>query len=101
VSQIPSLSGTAWFAILYNVFMAGTIAHWAWFTMARSLPVAVSSLASLPVPVVGVFAGMLVLGERPGWPEWAALVLVVGALVAVMWPVGNRTPSTAPASPED
>ena len=57
---------TAWFAILYNIFLAGTVAHWAWFTLARTLPVAVSSLSSLPVPVVGVFAGMLVLGERPG-----------------------------------
>lgn len=101
LTQIPSLSRTAWFAILYNIFMAGTIAHWAWFTIARSLPVAVSSLSSLPVPVVGVFAGMLVLGERPGWPEWAALALVLSALVAVMWPSGNKPSSAAPASPED
>ena len=101
LSQIPSLSGTAWFAILYNIVFAGTIAHWAWFTMARTLPVAVSSLASLPVPVVGVFAGILVLGERPGWPEWAALILVLAALVAVMWPAGNKTPSAAPVAPDD
>ncbi|GIK87435.1 MAG: DMT family transporter [Burkholderiales bacterium] len=100
-ARIPSLNATAWFAILYNIVLAGTIAHWAWFTIARTLPVAVSSLSSLPVPVVGVFAGMLVLGERPGWPEWAALALVVAALVAVMWPAGNKPPSTAPASPED
>ena len=63
------LSATAWFAILYNIFLAGTLAHWAWFTLARTLPVAVSSLSSLPVPVVGVFAGMIVLGERPGPPN--------------------------------
>lgn len=101
LTQIPSLNRTAWFAILYNVFMAGTIAHWAWFTIARTLPVAVSSLSSLPVPVVGVFAGMLVLGERPGWPEWTALALVLAALVAVMWPAGPRPPTASPASPED
>ena len=79
------LSATAWFAILYNIFFAGTIAHWAWFTLARTLPVAVSSLSSLPVPVVGVFAGMIVLGERPGPAEWIALALVIAALVAVLW----------------
>jgi drug/metabolite transporter (DMT)-like permease len=101
LSQIPTLSGTAWFAILYNIFMAGTIAHWAWFTLARTLPVAVSSLSSLPVPVVGVFGGMLVLGERPGWPEWTALVLVLAALVAVMWPTGSKLPSSAPAAPDE
>lgn len=101
LSQIPTLSGTAWFAILYNIFMAGTIAHWAWFTLARTLPVAVSSLSSLPVPVVGVFGGMLVLGERPGWPEWTALALVLAALVAVMWPTESKPSASTPATPDD
>ncbi len=71
-----------WFAILYNIFLAGTLAHWAWFTLARTLPVAVSSLSSLPVPVVGVFAGMLFLGERPGASEFVALALVLSSLVS-------------------
>jgi drug/metabolite transporter (DMT)-like permease len=84
--DLATLSNTAWFAIVYNIIFAGTIAHWAWFTLARTLPVAVSSLSSLPVPVVGVFAGMAVLGERPGAAEWVALGLVVAALVAVLWP---------------
>jgi drug/metabolite transporter (DMT)-like permease len=89
-------SGTAWFAILYNVFLAGTLAHWAFFTLARTLPVAVSSMSSLPVPIVGVFAGMLVLDERPGPSEWLALVLVVAAMTAVL-----RTPRPAPVRPPD
>lgn len=101
LSQIPTLSGTAWFAILYNIFLAGTLAHWAWFTLARTLPVAVSSLSSLPVPVVGVFGGMLVLGERPGWPEWIALALVLAALVAVMWPTESKPSTSTPAAPDD
>ena len=76
-SSSPHCRGAAWFAIVYNIFLAGTVAHWAWFTLARTLPVAVSSLSSLPVPVVGVFAGMIVLGEQPGPQEWIALALVV------------------------
>jgi drug/metabolite transporter (DMT)-like permease len=87
---LHSPSGTAWFAILYNIFLAGTLAHWAFFTLARTLPVAVSSMSSLPVPIVGVFAGMLVLGERPGPSEWIALALVVAAMTAVL-----RTPGPA------
>ena len=79
------LSAGAWFAILYNIFLAGTVAHWAWFRLARTLPVAISSLASLPVPVVGVFAGMVVLGERPGVAEFVALALVLSSLVAVLF----------------
>ena len=97
---LDGLSPTAWFAIAYNIAMAGTLAHWAWFTLARTLPVAVSSMASLPVPVVGVFAGMLVLGERPGAPEWIALALVIAALLAVLWPGKRKEPPIAPAPDE-
>ena len=84
-SYLTTLSGKAWFAIVYNIFLAGTLAHWAWFTLARTLPVAVSSLSSLPVPVVGVFAGMLFLGERPGVAEFTALALVLASLFAVLF----------------
>ena len=84
-TTLATISPRAWFAIAYNIVMAGTLAHWAWFTLARTLPVAVSSIASLPVPVVGVFAGMLLLGERPGPNEWLALGFVVAGLVAVLW----------------
>jgi drug/metabolite transporter (DMT)-like permease len=90
-------SAGAWFAVFYNIFLAGTLAHWAWFTLARTLPVAVSSMSSLPVPIVGVFSGMLVLGERPGLGEWVALALVVSALVAVLW---TPKPPPAPLAPD-
>jgi drug/metabolite transporter (DMT)-like permease len=96
---LPELTGRAWFAIVYNVFLAGTLAHWAWFTLVRTLPIAVSSMASLPVPIVGVFAGMLVLGERPGPGEWTALALVLCAMIAVLWP-GRATKAPAPAPSE-
>ncbi len=91
-------SPRAWFAILYNVFLAGTLAHWAWFTLVRTLPVVVSSMASLPVPIVGVFAGMLLLGEQPGASEWAALAFVLAAMFAVLWP--GRTPAARVDPPD-
>jgi drug/metabolite transporter (DMT)-like permease len=97
-APLAAPTASAWFAILYNIFLAGTLAHWAWFTLARTLPVAVSTMASLPVPIVGVFAGMLVLGERPGPGEWTALALVVAAMVAVLW---SPQPPPAPMAPDD
>ena len=98
VSYLGHLSAGTWFAMLYNMFLAGTLAHWAWFTLARTLPVAVSSMSSLPVPVVGVFAGMLVLGERPGINEFIALGLVVLALVAVLLPSSSKKLAVPPAT---
>jgi len=101
-TTLASLSGRGWFALAYNVFLAGTVAHWAWFTLARTLPVAVSSLSSLPVPVVGVFAGIVLLGERPGVQEWLALGLVVLALFIVLFqPQGTRPATAAPVAPDD
>jgi drug/metabolite transporter (DMT)-like permease len=86
LASLAAMSGTTWFAVIYNVFFAGTLAYWVWFRMARTLPVVVSSLSSLPVPVVGVVSGMLVLGERPGASELIALTLVLASLAAVMFP---------------
>jgi drug/metabolite transporter (DMT)-like permease len=99
---LAALSPRGWFAVLYNIVLAGTLAHWAWFTLARTLPVAVSSLSSLPVPVVGVFAGIVILNERPGLQEWLALALVVLALFIVLWKPGERRqPAAAPLAPDD
>ena len=100
--EVAALTARGWFAVLYNIFLAGTVAHWAWFYLARTLPVAVSSMSSLPVPVVGVFSGILVLGETPGPQEWVALALVVGALFIVLFdPRRRREAAVAPLAPDD
>jgi drug/metabolite transporter (DMT)-like permease len=72
--------------VFYNLFVAFIFCHWAWFKIAQSAPAGVSSLASLMVPVVGVFSGALVLGETPRWTDYAALALVVGSLATVLIP---------------
>jgi drug/metabolite transporter (DMT)-like permease len=95
---LHDISGGAWFALLYNVFLAGTLAHWAFYRLARALPVAVSSMSSLPVPIVGVLSGMLLLGERPRLSEWIALLLVVAAMIAVLW---TPKPASAPPAPDN
>ena len=100
-SELAKLSSRGWFALAYNVFLAGTLAHWAWFTLARTLPVAVSSLSSLPVPVVGVFSGIALLGERPGPQEWIALALVVAALFTVLFQPSTRRVTAVPLAPDD
>jgi drug/metabolite transporter (DMT)-like permease len=101
VDELASLGARGWFAIFYNILLAGTIAHWAWFYLARTLPVAVSSLSSLPVPVVGVFAGIFVLGEKPGPQEWIALALVVVALFIVLSEPRKTPPAAEPLAPDD
>jgi drug/metabolite transporter (DMT)-like permease len=70
--------------VLYNMFVAFIFCYWAWTKIVQSMPVGVSSLATSLVPVVGVFSGAVVLGEVPRLADYAALVLVVGALATVL-----------------
>jgi drug/metabolite transporter (DMT)-like permease len=72
--------------VAYNVLIAFAWAHWAWIKIATSVPVSVFSLSMLVIPVVGVLSGMLFLGERPTWAEYAALALVLGSLLTVIRP---------------
>ncbi|HEX5093885.1 MAG TPA: EamA family transporter [Burkholderiales bacterium] len=74
-------------AVAYNVLLSFAWAHWAWIKLATSVSVSTFSLSMLMTPVVGVISGMLFLGERPGWLEFAALILVLGSLVTVVVPV--------------
>jgi drug/metabolite transporter (DMT)-like permease len=85
-SKLSGISLNAALAVAYNVLLAFAFAHWAWIKIATSVSVTVFSLSMLVIPVVGVFSGMLFLGERPGWPEYAALLFVLGSLATVVLP---------------
>jgi drug/metabolite transporter (DMT)-like permease len=82
------------FGVLFNLIVAFNFCYWAWYKIALLAPVGVSSLSTMMIPVVGVFSGMLVLGESPRWTDFAALILVVASLSTVMVP--SRSSSPAP-----
>ena len=80
---IPDISLRASLGVLYNILIAFAWAHWAWLKLATVLPVSVFSISMLLIPVVGVISGMLFLGERPSWQEYAALGFVIASLFSV------------------
>jgi drug/metabolite transporter (DMT)-like permease len=82
--QIGPVHGWTLIGLLYNLIVAAILCHWAWFRIVAATPAAVASLGTLMIPVVGVFSSMLLLGERPTWQEYAALVIVVGAVATVV-----------------
>jgi drug/metabolite transporter (DMT)-like permease len=68
------------------VTAAGMIAgHYLWFRIVALYPATVSGVCSLTVPVVGVFAGAVLIGERVGPSELAALACVVPAVALVLF----------------
>jgi len=81
-----SLSLWPLWGLIYNMLISSIFCNWAWIKIATHAPISVSSLSTLMIPVVGVISGMLLLGERPHWGDFAALGLVVAALAAVLLP---------------
>ena len=73
-------------AALYNMTVVFVFCYWAWFRILAEVPVGVAAISTLMIPIIGVFAGPLMLGEPVGWRELGALGLVVAALIAVLRP---------------
>lgn len=80
------ISPAAWAALSYTVAIGFVFGYWAWFRIVRLLPVAVSSVGSLAIPMIAVMSSVWLTGERPGPAELAALALVAGAILAVALP---------------
>lgn len=81
----PSAPAT-WVALSYSILATSLFCLWAWTRIATEAPVAVSSLSTLMIPVIGVLSGMALLGEQPQWNDFTALALVVAALAVVLLP---------------
>lgn len=90
-------SEATWWAIAFNAVLVFGFAHAAWFYLARSLPPVASTLSVMLIPVLGVFSGALWLGEVLHWQDWAAVVLMVISICAVLWPTAPSI-STAPTT---
>lgn len=84
--QIGPVYGATLVGLLYNLIIAAILCHWAWFKIVAVTPASVAALGTLMIPVVGVFSSMLILGERPSWQEYTALVMVVAAVATVVVP---------------
>lgn len=87
-----------WGAILYNIVLAYGVAQLLWFRLASGLPPVVSALSVMMIPVVGVVAGGLMLGERPGWTDLAALVSILFAIGATLLPQRRAVGAPGPGA---
>ncbi|WP_323018790.1 DMT family transporter [Castellaniella sp.] len=70
-------------ALIYNAVIATALAWFLWLFALQHLSAGVASMSALGVPVVGVLAGWLQLGEQPGVLELTGMVLIGIALVVV------------------
>ena len=89
-------SEATWSAILFNAVLVFGFAQAAWFYLARSLPPVASTLSVMLIPVLGVFSGAVGLGEVLHWQDWAAVLLMMVSIAAVLWPKRPSPPNDQP-----
>ena len=66
-------------------------AYWFYLGALRHVPASFAALSFYLIPIVGVAAGALLLGERLDPRQWVGAVIVLGAILAII-----RQPSAAP-----
>lgn len=85
-----AVSVQAWLATAFTVIGATIFCHWGWFKLVRRFPAVGISVGSLAIPVVGVTASAIGLGEPIGAEVLVALAFVLLALFLVLILPGLR-----------
>jgi drug/metabolite transporter (DMT)-like permease len=67
-------------AFVYNVLPATALAYALWFYALKHLSASIAGISLLIIPVLGVIAAWLQLGEVPGVWEGAGIVCIIGGL---------------------
>jgi drug/metabolite transporter (DMT)-like permease len=70
--------------VAYNMIITSIFCYWAYFKVVQLLPVVVSTVGMLAVPVLGVFFDALIFQNQPTWFDYGALLAVVAAVYLVM-----------------
>jgi O-acetylserine/cysteine efflux transporter len=76
---------TTWIAVAYLGWMATILGYAMWTRLLKRHPVNRVAPFSLGVPVVGISAGMLALGDVITNWQWAGIALIVASLMCVMF----------------
>jgi drug/metabolite transporter (DMT)-like permease len=71
-------------AILFVGLFGVGLAHFLWWSIVGRLPATTAALGSLLVPVIGVGATAIVLGERLTFPDMIGFSMIFGAAACVL-----------------
>jgi drug/metabolite transporter (DMT)-like permease len=77
-------------AIVFVGVLGVGLAHFLWWSIVGKLPTATASLGSLLVPVIGISASTVLLGERPTTPDIIGFMLVFAAAACVLLQPGVK-----------
>jgi drug/metabolite transporter (DMT)-like permease len=84
-------------SLIYNVGPASAVAFLLWFMLQQRIEANVLSLIVLIVPLVGIAAGWLQLGERPSGPDAIGMALILAGIAVMVLSQRRKLPVTAQA----
>jgi drug/metabolite transporter (DMT)-like permease len=82
-------------ALAFNAVAGMAIATLLWLYILNRLSATISGLSSLIVPIVGVLAAWIQLGERPNLAEGAGMILILVGIAVLVVPQRDATPASA------
>lgn len=94
-------SNVTWISLVYSVVINYGFAQIIWSVLARELPPTTSAMSVMAVPMVGILAATVIVGEWPHWQDFVALVCVVAAIAAVLLPPRSGGTNTVAAGDEN
>ena len=79
----PQWTGTFVACLSYTVFLSSGLCYLLWFFALRALSAGAAGMGTLAVPVIGVMAAWIQLGERPIAMEAIGMALIVAGLAVL------------------
>jgi drug/metabolite transporter (DMT)-like permease len=83
---------TSLLAVLYVGILGVGLAHFLWWSIVGKLPATTASIGALLVPVVGVIASVVFLGDKPTLNDIAGFILIFCAAACVLLQPNSRRP---------
>jgi drug/metabolite transporter (DMT)-like permease len=80
-THLDKVTQTGWILLFYSTVIQFCVAYLSWFAALARLPASVAAIGTMAVPVIGVVASAVALGEPLGPGQIAALVLTLAAVV--------------------
>ncbi len=81
-------------ALGYIAIFGVGLAHFLWWSINGKVSPVTASIGALLVPVIGVTASTVILGERPTWPDIVGFALIFAAAASVLLTPAARPPLT-------
>lgn len=82
--DLGAFSAPVWLALAYVFLLPMIFGQWAFYSIVHHFSATIAGISTMAVPVIGILASALLLGEVIGMRDIAALGCICGALFSVL-----------------